>query len=100
MRPSWPPPRMPIVPPGAIVRLSSAAIGGFVGWLALDGFGLLGAERVEPLGEPRVGERQDGSRQQRRVDRARLADRQRAHGNAPRHLYDRKQAVEARHGFG
>ena len=38
---------------------------------------------------------EDGRGEQRRVDRARLADRQRADRDAARHLHDREQRVDA-----
>ena len=54
------------------------------------------AKRLEPPIELRVGERQDGGREQRRVDGAGLADGERADRHAARHLHDGVEAVEAR----
>ena len=49
----------------------------------------------ELLSERGIAEREDRDREQRRVDRAGLADRERAHGNARRHLHGREQRVQA-----
>ena len=53
------------------------------------------APGVEPRGQGVVAERQHRGGQQRGVDRARLADRQRADRHAGRHLDDRQQAILA-----
>jgi hypothetical protein len=88
MRPSWPAPRMPIVAPG--LRIIAPPLVGRK-------FGDLGRARRPPRLEPRrqrfVGERQHGCGEQRRVDRARFADRERADRNAGRHLHDGEETV-------
>ena len=53
MRPSWPPPMMPIVAPGAIT-LSSAGIGLFVVGLVGHRGGLSGPPIVQPFGQGRI----------------------------------------------
>ena len=58
----------------------------------------LGARRApggQPFVERGVGRGQNLSRKQRRVGRAGLADRQRAHRNALRHLHNREQRIQA-----
>ena len=55
----------------------------------------LGPPRREARRELFVAQRQHGRGEQRRVDRAWLADRQRPDRNAGRHLDDRKKAVHA-----
>ena len=88
MRPSWPLPSTPMVAPGRIDaahgRRSSRTLRG-----------LLGAERAQLLAQvgPRGGENRD--REQAGVGGAGLADRERAHRHAARHLHDRQQRVEA-----
>ena len=83
MRPSWPPPRMPIVAPGSSSRPrpNSLTLPLDVGRSG-DGLGLRLAPGVEPRRERRIGQRQHAGGEQRRVDRAGLADRQRADRNA------------------
>ena len=47
----------------------------------------------QPCRKIGIGDRQDGSGQQRGIDRPRLADRQCAHRDARRHLHDRQQRI-------
>ena len=94
MRPSWPPPRMPIVASGrAATRCMLTPCPSGVSATAV---GLRCAPGVEPLGERRIGQRQHARGEQRRIDRAGLADRERADRHARRHLHDRQQRVQPR----
>src|SRR5688572_11725880 len=105
MRPSCPPPRMPMVLPGAMIwprstLMGSALLGSalmvptnpwpllLARWRFGDRFGLLVAIGIEPLAERRVVERDDRRRQQSGIGGARFADGQSTNWNARRHLYD------------
>ena len=84
MRPSWPPPMIPMVEPGAIIP------------------GLRPPIRSAPRARPRAARpsasspvREHRGGEQRGVDRARLADRQRSDRNAGGHLDDREEAIHA-----
>ncbi len=72
---------------------------GFNLWFLGDGLCLPCAPGVEPLGDLRVRQRQHRGRQQCGVDRARLADGQRADRDAARHLHDRQQRILAFQGM-
>ena len=91
MRPSWPPPRMPIVAPGASISARGITTTGRSAtpsvWCC--------RQRSSRLGDRRVAEREDRGGAQRRVDRAGLADRKGRDRHAARHLHDRQQAVDA-----
>src|SRR5262245_40955508 len=91
MRPSWPPPRMPIIEPGG----SGLAAGIDVRRALRDGFRL----RAPPIGEAfcerLVGGRKDRGGKEPGIGRAGLADRERPDRNARRHLHDRIKAVGA-----
>ena len=65
-----------------------------------DGFGLLLAPGFEPLRERRVGQRQHAGGEQRRIDGAGLADRERADRDAGRHLHDGIERIDAGHRLG
>ena len=73
-------------------RSGAAAASGSSSAASATASGLLRAPGVEPLGERSSDERQHRGREQRRIDRAGLADGQRADRNAGRHLHDREQA--------
>src|SRR5512143_700903 len=88
MRPSWPPPKMPMVEPGG-----SGASGIVLDRLG-DGLSLRRAEGSAACGKLLVGKREDLRREQSRVGRSCLADGERSDRNAGRHLVDRQQAVE------
>src|SRR5687767_6535450 len=83
MRPSWPPPRIPMTEPGGRMRRSGSGIGARLGG---DGSGLLVAEVPERERNGRPAEGQHLGRQQGGVDGSGLADRQRADRDAGRHL--------------
>ena len=87
MRPSWPPPRMPMVAPGFEQALSL--------WAAWRRLGLPLRARRRAAWRAPVRQRQHGGRQQRRIDRAGLADGERADRDAARHLHDREQRILA-----
>src|SRR5919106_5130405 len=89
MRPSCPPPRMPIVLPGG-----SGASGIILDRLG-DGVGLGGAQGGDAVREARVGQRQDLRRKQAGIGGTGFADRQGADRYAGRHLRDGKKAIEA-----
>src|SRR5512144_1204532 len=88
MRPSWPPPKMPMVEPGG------SGTSGIVLDRLSDGLGLRRAEGSDPRGKLLVGKREDLRRKQPGIGRSRLADGERSDRNARRHLVDRQQAVE------
>lgn len=58
------------------------------------------ARRGEPRGQGLVRQREHGRGEQRGIDGAGLADRERADGDTGRHLHDRKQAVLSGQGLG
>src|SRR3984893_32968 len=95
MRPSWPPPRMPSVDPGLSTGKLPAMGPRSVLRAFADRSGLAAAKLIEAVGEFRVGEREYGGGEERRVDRAGFADREGADRNAGRHLHDGEQAVLA-----
>src|SRR3954469_20492231 len=102
MRPSWPPPRMPMTPPGAMTWFCSADFAaGFIG-SSMRSRRRLGVRRMMrdfgglPLAiggalgrELRIGEGEDRGCEQAGIDRARPADRQGTDRNAGGHLHDR-----------
>src|SRR5690349_9480469 len=90
MRPSWPPPRIPMVLP-----CGSGEASDIVGWKLGDGSGLVGAEIVERRSDLRIGEREDRCSQQGGIDGAGATDGESAHRNAGRHLDDREEAILA-----
>ncbi len=57
-------------------------------------FGLGHAERFQRFADSGIFIAQHGGGQQRRVDRSGLADGQRAHRNAARHLHDGEQRIQ------
>src|ERR1700691_3289690 len=87
MRPNWPPPRIPIVAPGSstgdalLTRRILRPFG--------DAGGLTFAPRFQPAAQAGIAQRQNARRQKCGVDRARLADGERADRNAGRHLHNR-----------
>src|SRR4029078_2603439 len=93
MRPSWPPPRMPIVMPGA-----TGAGSLIVGRMFLDAGGLVYAPVFKPGGECFVAEGQYGGSEQGGVDGAGAPDRKGADRHASRHLDNRQEAVLAAEG--
>src|SRR5690606_2038681 len=88
MRPSCPPPMMPIF------MLTSSRLS----WIRVVqyGFGLVAAVAQQRLVELRVAAAQNTGSQQRGVDRAGLADGQRRDRHAGGHLHDGQQRVNAR----
>jgi hypothetical protein len=83
--------QMPSVLPGVIGGLCSALVNGTL----RHGAGLRGPPRIEPDGERRVAQGQNGCGQKRRVHGAGPADRERPNRDAGRHLNDREKAVLA-----
>ena len=87
MRPSWPAPMMPI-----FMRRWAGAAGRVVP-STLSVCAARNASSAARISRMRIAEDRRG--QQRRIGRARDADRQRADRNAGRHLHDRQQRIEA-----
>src|SRR5690606_30410008 len=94
MRPSWPPPRMPMVLPSG----SGTALLGNIDGTLRDGLRLLAAMRVEPLGDIGIAEGEDGGGEQVSIGGTGLADGEGADRIAGRHLDDRQLAVLAAQG--
>ena len=92
MRPSWPPPIMPSQEPGGrgVVTLQTG------NFMPLAACVCSARNCVERRGQIRIAGGQHGHREQRRVDRAGLADGERGHRYAARHLHDRQQRILAR----
>src|SRR4051812_226119 len=88
MRPSWPPPRMPMVAPRGRASAIFAGCRGDLG-------GLLGAIAGQGGVQLLVVEREDRGSEERGVGGAGLADGKSADGDAGGHLDDREQAVLA-----
>src|SRR3990170_6890818 len=86
MRPSWPPPRMPMVLPGG--RAS-----GIILWCLGNAVGLCRAPRDDAGGERLVGKRQDLRGEKASIGGAGRADGERADWNAGGHLGDGEQTV-------
>src|SRR4051794_7435346 len=85
MRPSWPPPRMPMTLPcrrGALLLVIIAREEGYRG-------GLIAAEKLECCLDLGGAEGQDGRRPQCRVGGPGLADGKGPDRDAGRHLHDR-----------
>src|SRR5688572_21894198 len=100
MRPSCPPPRMPIVPPGAMVcpvsaLMSPPAVAALLipSWAFRHCLGLFMAIAIQPLAQRRVVQGNDRRRQQGGIGRPGLADGKRADRDAGRHLDDGIEAV-------
>ena len=88
MRPSWPPPRIPIVAPGRIGATSNVVLLAGLG-------GALRAPRPETLANLGVSRADDRGGEEGGVRRPGLPDRERAHGDALGHLHDRQESVHA-----
>src|SRR5260221_7067509 len=88
MRPSWPPPRMPTIMPGASGR-------SFIAGTFVHAGRLVHAPAVEFGRDLVVGKREDGGGEERGVDRPGAADGERADRNSCRHLDDGIKAVLA-----
>src|SRR3569833_262129 len=97
MRPSWPPPMMPMVPPGASGLFNVFIEGASFGTL---GYGprLLGAPGIQFLFHRRIGQAQDRGGMQRGVFGAGLPDGESRHRHPARHLGDRKQGIQTLQG--
>src|ERR1700749_856335 len=91
IRPSWPPPKMPTVPPGSTILFGIDFVGGRFGHVRC----LARTIGFEALGQVLVSDREDRGGEERRVGRTGLADRERADGHAGGHLHDREEAIHA-----
>src|SRR4051812_6535362 len=91
MRPSWPPPTIPTVLPGAsgLSKLFMTSL-----WLLGDGAGLFGAPGIQALFHTRIGQTQNGGGMQRSILGAGLADGEGRHRHAARHLGNGEQRVQ------
>ena len=87
MRPSWPPPMHPTTCMLAVKPLRGSGSASTASVCSR-------AEALEHRAQLRARAREDRRREQRGVDRAGLADRERADRDAGRHLHDREQRVE------
>ncbi len=98
MRPSWPPPSTPSVPPGKITvepALTVRVVQGEIGRHRLRRGRLASAELLQASGELGVGRGQRGDRKEGRVGSAGRADGEGRDRDPLGHLHDRVERVDA-----
>src|SRR5471030_167256 len=97
MRPNWPPPTIPIVPPGG-TGLCKVFIWATSFWSLGDRFRLLGAPGVQPLFHARIRQSQNRRGMQRRILGAGFPNRKSRHRHPAGHLGDGEQRIQTLQG--